>query len=133
LRCLSRHVYGTPEQHFPLRNTLLQYISDNLNASIPGSDGFTFHHQIQLDIQNQEHVLTMGRPPLTYNSAQEYLNLMAHPHAFATHLEIAAFQAMFNVNVHIFYAPSGNHPPPSPLPHTCYLHYSHEHYQTTGA
>jgi len=55
---------------------------------------------------------------------------MSHPQAFTTHLELAAFQAVFDTEIHIFYAPHGNPPPLHPQANTCYVYYSNEHFQT---
>lgn len=72
-----------------------------------------------------------GSYPSSYNSIpQQYLQLMSHPHAYTTHIETIAAEAIFNISVHIVYGYIGGVPPPLPLPNTCHVLFYPGHYRT---
>lgn len=130
LRCLSRHLHGTPNNHNTLRQTIINLISDNLHTQF--SDEHTFAAAITSGINNNDEILTCGSPPVQYQSISHYLQLMSHPNAYATFIEMSAFELLHNIKIHVFFPPNRNPPPDVPVPNTCYVQYNSnsQHYQT---
>ena len=128
-RCISRKVLGDPEQHSTVRVSTLQYIEQHLHDPLPNAE-LSFHDAISVGI-GIEPVQTLGAPPTLYTSAQQYLQLMANPHAYAGYLEIVAAQFIYNINISvtIFNQHSQLYPAP-PTHNTCNVMYlpSSSHY-----
>lgn len=127
LRCIARRVLNNANMHTIVRSQILQHISDHLHDPIPGSGGLTMHTAISAGI-NSEHLRTAGCPDQTYSSVQHYLQLMAHPYAYATYVESTAAEQLYNINIRVTHA--GQPFPNPPSPNTCDVIYSHEHYCT---
>lgn len=64
-------------------------------------EGHTFHDAIQTGIHYNQDIAILGQPPVQYNSVQQYIEVMPHPHSYASFIEISAFEIMFNKHVHI--------------------------------
>ena len=129
LRCISRKVFGNPEQHYSVRVSILQYMNEHLHVTLPNSE-LSFHDAISVGI-GIEPVQILGCPPTLYSPARQYLQLMANPHAYAGYLEIVAAQFTYNLFISItIYTPQGQLYPPPPSHNTCNVMYfpSSSHY-----
>ena len=129
LQCISRKVFGDPEQHYSVRVSILQYINEHLHVTLPNSDLF-FHDASSVGI-GIEPVQILGCPPTLYSSARQYLQLMANPPAYAGYLEIVAAQFTYNLFISItIYTQQGQLYPPPPSHNTCNVMYfpSSSHY-----
>ena len=130
LRCISRKVFGNPEQHATIRANILQYIQEHLHDKLPNAK-LSFHDAISFGI-GIEPVQILNAPPTLYSSAQHYLELMVNPCANAGYIEIIAAQLAYNINISV--SISGQ-PYPPPTNNTCNvlyfpssMHYVSVHY-----
>lgn len=134
LRCISRKVMGNPEQHNIIRANILEYIQQHLHDALPNAE-FSFQEAISAGI-GIEPVQALGVPSTLYSSVQQYLQLMANPHAYAGYLEIVAAQFIYNINISVTIHSQDDQLYPAPPTHnTCNilyypssLHYVSLHY-----
>lgn len=128
LRCVSRYIYGSPMTHRYVRTQILHHISSNLHVQYPMFGGLTFFNIIDNGV-NSELIQIAGRAEQLYSSVPEYLQLMSHPTAYCTDLELRAASQLYNREFRITLI--GNPYPAPPSPTTCDLLYNgHNHYQT---
>ena len=102
LRTIARKVYHTlPVQHpRVVRTEILQYF--NTSQTILE----LFYFDIEDDGFNSESPGT-GTASLPFG-AEEYLSILAHPKAYAGHIEMAAANNLYNNNIHIVYLIAGS-------------------------
>ena len=96
---------------------------------MPDFGGVSFYDTISWGI-DQELVQIAGSPATTYSSVGEYFNIMSHPYAYATNLEMIAAAQVYGVQFRVTL--NGDPYPPPPAPHICDIIYYEDslHYAT---
>lgn len=128
LRCVSRHVYGTPHMHQHVRAQIILHISNNLHVQFPDFGGLCFFDVID-NGTNTEYIKIAGQAQQQYTSVPEYLLLMSLPTTYATNVELRSASLLFQCEFRVTLI--GEPLPPPPSHNTCDLLYNgFNHYNT---
>ena len=82
--------------HEFIRADILNHIPQNLHNPIPGSGGNTFDQSNSVGV-GIDTINVAGSPSTTYSSVEHYLQIMSHPYAYATNIELIAASQLYGV------------------------------------